>query len=858
MSERENSNHESKMSSKSDINLENDFYLNLFNNLISAFAYHKIIYNNNDEAIDYEFLMANQAFEKYIGLKSSDFLGKRLTQIITNITSDSTDWISIYNKVAETGENIEFESYSEALERIYIIRAYSFEKGYFATVFEDITEKKIKDTILIARSKILEYSLNKTSREIMQYTLDVIEEATGSNIGFYHFFDDDEKVISLQVWSSNTLQNMCTAEGAGTRYETAKAGVWVDCVNERKPVIHNNYEELKHKKGMPKGHAPIIRELLIPIFRNKKIVGILGVGNKKTNYNNLDIKIAQEIADISWEVNILKLKEEELKAKNEEYVAANEQLNEKNVEFEILNEKLKEKNDEYVRINEELKERSEEYYSLNEELTAEVKRRREGEEQYKSLFENTGTITCVVNKDKIITKVNNKFYSVLGYTPEEIENKYSFVNFLHKDDIQFMVKYHEERRKNPDLVPKQYEFRIVDKSGKIRHMYINVEIIPGTSDSLASLIDITDLKEVESSLKASEEKFQKAFKTSPYAITIFDVESGKLIEANEEFYKLSGYTPDDLINNFSLHLNLWDNLKDREQVGFDLLNKIPVYNREYKFRNKNGDLIYGLYSAQIVQVDNKLLVLASINDITERKRISEEINEKNLQLSYKNKELEQFAYVATHDMRSPILNIKGLLDVIDYENLCNPENQIVLEKINNSANRLYDTLHDLISVIAYEKTLDMKTIIISFENITKSILSNLEILINNAEAEILTDFTKAPEITYIKGHITSALQNLISNSLKYRDKKRKLLIEISTEKVQDYILLKVKDNGIGIKKEYHEKIFELFKRISTDVDGKGIGLFITKSQIESKGGKIEIESEFGIGTTFNIYLKNLI
>ncbi|MCY3412032.1 MAG: GAF domain-containing protein [Candidatus Heimdallarchaeota archaeon] len=139
-------------------------------------------------------------------------------------------------------------------------------------------------------------------QDLLQRFLDEAEALTLSKIGFYHFVEEDEITLSLQAWSTNTLNNMCTAEGEGQHYPISKAGVWVDCVRERKPVIHNDYAALLHKKGLPVGHAPIIRELVVPIFREGRVVAVLGVGNKETDYNLEDAKIVEEFAELAWEV----------------------------------------------------------------------------------------------------------------------------------------------------------------------------------------------------------------------------------------------------------------------------------------------------------------------------------------------------------------------------------------------------------------------------------------------------------------------------------------------------------------------------------------------------------------------------
>ena len=112
----------------------------------------------------------------------------------------------------------------------------------------------------------------------------------------------DQKTLSLQQWSTRTLSEFCRAEGEGLHYPIEQAGVWADCVRQKKPIIHNDYEMLKHKKGLPEGHTKVIRELVVPIFRKDKVVAILGVGNKPDHYTEKDVEIVSYLSDVTWEI----------------------------------------------------------------------------------------------------------------------------------------------------------------------------------------------------------------------------------------------------------------------------------------------------------------------------------------------------------------------------------------------------------------------------------------------------------------------------------------------------------------------------------------------------------------------------
>jgi len=285
-------------------------YRSLFENMLDGFAYCKMLFDDNNRPVDFIYLDVNSAFERLTGLKN--VTGKRVTEVIPGIKEAEPELFDIYGRVALTGRPERFEINFKPLGMWLSISVYSTQKEHFVAVFDDISERKRAEGIAQARLRMSVAAANLSLDEMLRMALDEIEAQTGSEIGFCHFLNDDQETLSLQSWSTNTLRNMCTAEGKGSHYPVSQAGVWVDCVHERRPVIHNDYASLPHRKGLPLGHAPVIREMVIPILRGGRIVAIIGMGNKPTDYNETDIDIASLLGDFSWEIVERKRAEEVL------------------------------------------------------------------------------------------------------------------------------------------------------------------------------------------------------------------------------------------------------------------------------------------------------------------------------------------------------------------------------------------------------------------------------------------------------------------------------------------------------------------------------------------------------------------
>lgn len=281
--------------------------------LFSIFMQHSPIYVYIKEVAPSEsrVLYASDNFHEMIGIPAPDMTGKTMAELYppefaAKITAD--DWAVVSgDEVQKLEETLNGRTYTTikfplALGKKTLLAGYTI----------DITERKRNEAINASRLHLIQFSATHSLDEILEETVNEAEKLTCSLIGFYHFVEADQKSLSLQNWSTRTKAEFCKAEGKGVHYDVAAAGVWVDCVYQRKPVIHNDYASLPHRKGMPEGHATVVRELVAPVIRAEKITAILGVGNKPADYNQQDVEAISLLADLAWEIAERKRAEEEL------------------------------------------------------------------------------------------------------------------------------------------------------------------------------------------------------------------------------------------------------------------------------------------------------------------------------------------------------------------------------------------------------------------------------------------------------------------------------------------------------------------------------------------------------------------
>jgi PAS domain S-box-containing protein len=165
-------------------------------------------------------------------------------------------------------------------------------------------EKRIKHELQMTQVRValIEYAVRHSSDEFITKALNDIGDLVDSPIGFYHFVESDPQILSLQNWSSRTTKEFCRFEGKPMHASFEQAGIWMDCARLKKPVIHNDYESLQHRQGMPAGHPEVIRELTIPIMRRNTLVAVVGFGNKPTDYDEKDIETVSSLSDLTYEV----------------------------------------------------------------------------------------------------------------------------------------------------------------------------------------------------------------------------------------------------------------------------------------------------------------------------------------------------------------------------------------------------------------------------------------------------------------------------------------------------------------------------------------------------------------------------
>jgi signal transduction histidine kinase len=234
----------------------------------------------------------------------------------------------------------------------------------------------------------------------------------------------------------------------------------------------------------------------------------------------------------------------------------------------------------------------------------------------------------------------------------------------------------------------------------------------------------------------------------------------------------------------------------------------------------------------------------------ERERLIQE-------LTQNNNDLRQFSYITTHNLRAPLTNLLGLVDLIDLDHVSDERTRKMVEGFAESTHQLNETLNDLLSILIVKDKANIQQTNIVLQDTFQETITELNYSIKQSEAEIITDFKQAPTLYFNQDYLKSIFLNLISNSIRYAHPNRKPIIQIRAKKLANHTELTFEDNGLGMNMQYvKDRIFGLRQRFHDHPNSKGIGLYLVHAQITTLGGTISVSSEENIGTTFTIILKN--
>lgn len=434
----------------------------------------------------------------------------------------------------------------------------------FKIILSNVTERR-KSEILQRKLKDNLESLWNLSRKqdndlkvLADHVLEEIKKISESRYAFYGFINEEETEMEIHSWSREAM-NQCRIVDKIERFPISKSGIWGDAVRKRQSIIVNNYnEDHEAKVGLPEGHVELTRLVSVPVFNRGKIVAIGAVANKASEYTEDDVKQLEAFLSHA----------------------------------QIISDQIRLQN------------------ALGKSET-----------KFRTIADFTHDWEYWINPDGALVYVSPSCEKVTGYKPEEFINAPRLLlKIVHDEDLSLVDKQLTSVDSGPPL---QCEFRIVTRQGRTRWIgQVSQSVYDHDGSWLGRRVsnrDITKRKLAELELRASEEKFSKAYLLNPDSMSITTLADGKFVSVNEGFTRIMGFEEGEVIGKTSAQLNLWADPEDRQKISEALQKEGKIYDLETRVRTRNGDIRYGVISCSIIDLNGEPHILSIGKDITDRK-----------------------------------------------------------------------------------------------------------------------------------------------------------------------------------------------------------------------------------------------
>ncbi|PSL25842.1 PAS domain-containing protein [Chitinophaga ginsengisoli] len=484
----------------------------------------------------------------------------------------------------------------------------------------------------------------------------------------------------------------------------------------------------------------------------------------------------------------------------------------------------------------------------------------EANAELRTLFNNMNEVFFSVNVEQDRTlQISPACERLYGYAPEMfMKDPYLWFSLIIDEDKK---KAHESNLQLSQGEDTQVEYRIRHRNGQIKWLSVRMRPTLNVSGKLIRIdgisSDITERKEAELALTNSELKLRSLLENSNDAIVIIN-EHLDYTFATESIGRIIGYATEEFVGTsmlnyiheedqgFIAHSLFSLNAKPREPLPF-----------EVRFRAKDGHWVW--LEGVATNYMNEAVInghIVNFRDVTDEIAYRKELEDANDKLKKTNTELDRFVYSVSHDLRAPLASILGLIEFT--------ESETDDEDIKQNLSMMKDSIRKLdifiLDILDYSRNarLEVKRTPISFSSLLTDIRNSLKFIsTGNSNVEIRINIEEDGTFCSDRSRIIIILNNLVSNAVRYADPaKPASYVEVTVVARADGALISVKDNGIGIHKDYHQYIFNMFYRVSEKSKGSGLGLYLVKETVEKLNGDIQFTSTPGVGTEFKIYIPN--
>ena len=473
------------------------------------------------------------------------------------------------------------------------------------------------------------------------------------------------------------------------------------------------------------------------------------------------------------------------------------------------------------------------------------------------LLKLSADLICTFDEQGRFVDISEASLTILGYMPAELCGR-SYADFIDPADLSAAAEALRDGISGTSL---QIQNRYVHKSGKTVPLRWSAQW-DGEDQLLYAIArsgQITDREEaMRASLEESNQRYQYVSRATSDAIWDWDIVKGTLYWG-ENFETIFGYKMADVspgLDSWTSHIHPNDAKRISKSVQAILMSTETNWKEEYSYRRADGTFADVVDRGFVIRDDagTAVRMVGAMHDISERKQALKEMKRITDDLYKHNRELHEFSYIVSHNLRSPVANIMGIANLLETEKDDQETVAYCTANLKTSITRMDEVIQDLSKILnATDSSVELSAEPVDLSETIRNIVTDLADKIAQTQARV----TISPGTFLIHSHkayIYSIFFNLITNSIKYRSESAPV-ISVNISRKGSVVGIIFTDNGSGIDLErYGAELFKPYKRFHTHLEGKGLGMFLVKSHIEALGGEISVVSQPGAGTTFRISL----